>query len=260
MQITLSFLSEFETMKLVSSADFKAYIFNHPKFITFEKIIGHSFKHKELLLNALIHRSFVNEFEKLYEKNNEKLEFLGDSILGAIIASKIYHEFTGLKEGQLSKLRSSLVNEDSLFDLGKAIEIPSIVILGKGEFKNNGFNKPSIVSDAFEAILGAIYLDGGMGAAQKFVESSFEIYKSVTGNGFLSQERISNFDSKTKLQEITTKLYKCLPKYLAERNEEDGSFTVELIINEKSILKLTDISKKKAERELARIALRDHLY
>ena len=133
---------------------------------TLEKSIKYKFKDISLLELAMTHRSHSG-------KNNERLEFLGDSILNFIVADLLFQKFTDLDEGDLSRLRSQLVKEEPLSKLGNSLNIGDFLNLGVGELKSSGWRRPSILADAFEALIGAIFIDGGMKAAHKFVEDSF---------------------------------------------------------------------------------------
>ena len=131
-----------------------------------EKKIGYTFKDKSLLRNALTHSSYANEYKCA---NNERLEFLGDSVLSIVVSDYLYRLLPNVDEGVLSKYRATLVCEQSLYDISKQIELSSFICLGKGEELTGGRERPSIVSDAFEAVLAAIYLDGGMEIARTWV-------------------------------------------------------------------------------------------
>lgn len=257
--ISEDFYNQMITHTLDSRGDLESFFYKHKSTFILEKTIGHSFKKRNLLFLAMLHRSFANEYSTLAGGNNEKLEFLGDSILGAVVATELYITFDGLNEGQLSKLKGALVNEEALAELSSLIRLDGLIFLGKGEFKTGGLERASILSDAFEALIGAVFLDGGMLKATSFLKNVFSLYEKKTGRRFISSDRLDSFDSKTKLQEITMKLYKSLPEYRAKQNE-DSTFTVELFINNKSIAKITDISKKRAQKELALRALENELY
>ncbi|MBQ3005698.1 MAG: ribonuclease III, partial [Clostridia bacterium] len=157
-----------------------------------EKKIGYSFNNKELLLNALTHSSYANE-HSVPEMCNERLEFLGDSVLGFITAEYYYTFFSHRPEGELTKLRAQTVCEKSLFAFAKQINLGSFLRLGKGEIATGGADRPSIVSDGFEALIAAIYLDGGMDAAKDFVLRFLKTASNVT-------EEVRDY--KTILQEI----------------------------------------------------------
>ena len=125
--------------------------------------IGYKFKNEKLLYEALSHSSFANENKKS-RNSNERLEFLGDSVLSIVVSDYIFKHFTHIPEGELTKLRASLVCESSLFEFAKKIDLGNHIFLGKGEEMTGGRERPSIISDAFEAVIAAIYLDGGMPA------------------------------------------------------------------------------------------------
>lgn len=162
--------------------------------------IGYDFQDESLIKLALTHRSKG-------DKNNERLEFLGDSIVNFIIAEALFHKFPLAKEGKLSRLRAGLVRGTTLAELGRDFELGDFLVLGSGELKSGGFNRESILADAVEAIIGAIYLDAGMDAVQERVLAWFESRLSV-----LSMDDVVK-DSKTRLQEYIQKTQGRLPKY-----------------------------------------------
>ena len=131
-----------------------------------EKKIGYKFKIRQLLTTALTHSSYANERKT---QDNERLEFLGDSVLGLITAEYLFKRLKKNQEGTLTKLRASLVFEQSLFDISKKIDLSSVILLGHGEEMSNGRERPSVVSDAFEAVLAAIYLDAGLEKARDWL-------------------------------------------------------------------------------------------
>ena len=153
-----------------------------------EKAIGYQFKDKSLLDRALTHSSYANEVLREY-KDNERLEFLGDSVLGFITAEYLFSRHEDFHEGELSKLRSYAVCEKSLFEFAKTIGLGDYIKLSHGEDMTGGRNRPSVLSDAFEAVIAAIYLDGGIDEAKKFVlrfvapyvekKPSFKDYKTI---------------------------------------------------------------------------------
>ena len=132
-----------------------------------EKVIGYKFKQQDLLELALTHRSVRG-------KNNERLEFLGDSILNFIIADFLFKKFEGIDEGDLSRLRSQLVKEQTLSEIAVTINISDYLKLGEGELKSSGWRRPSIMADAIEAIIGALFLDGGIDASHQFISKYYE--------------------------------------------------------------------------------------
>lgn len=217
--------------------------------LEFQKKIGYTFNNDRLLYEALSHSSYANE--KKGRKSNERLEFLGDSVLSIVVSNYIFHHQQQMPEGQLSKLRASLVCEKALFEFSKQIELGEHIMLGKGEENTGGRQRPSIVSDAFEAVIAAIYLDGGMEPASKhilrFMPKQFD--KSVTP---------SFTDYKTILQEIVQKNpeERVIYKLVEETGPaHDKRFTVNVMLNSNVIGTGTGASKKNAEQQAAREAL-----
>ena len=131
-----------------------------------ERRLGYRFRDRELLKCALTHRSVSG-------RNNERLEFLGDAVLGMVIADFLFRQHAGLAEGDLSRLRASLVNRDALAALAQSLDLGTAMRLGPGELKSGGFRRRSVLSDALEAIIGAVYLDGGFAAAESFIHAAF---------------------------------------------------------------------------------------
>ena len=213
----------------------------------FENLIGYSFKDKTLLLKALSHSSFANE-KHSPKDSNERLEFLGDSVLGFITAEYYYKNFT-LPEGELTRLRAATVCEKALYEFSKEIELSRFLFLGKGEDLTGGRSRASINSDAFEAVIAAIYLDGGIEEAKRFVLRFVEKHAKTQG---------SFKDYKTKLQEVIQKNPEELLEYVLvgeEGPDHNKTFAVEVHLNSNVIGRGIGKSKKNAEQEAAREAL-----
>lgn len=213
-----------------------------------EKKIDYEFKNKSLLTTALTHSSYANE--KGGAPYNERLEFLGDSVLGIITAEYLFVNHKDFPEGELTKVRAALVCEKALYAFAKEIELGEYLLLGKGELRTGGKNRPSILADAFEALIAAIYLDGGMEQAKKFV------LRFIIG----AQEQAIeiNTDYKTKLQEIIQKNPEERIEYvtLGEKGpDHDKCFIVAVKLNSNVIGKGEGKSKKKAEQLAAKEAL-----
>ena len=138
-----------------------------------EAKIGYTFKDKSILALAFIHRSFVNENKDIVQQHNERLEFLGDSILGLLVAEYLYRYLPSTPEGELSYLRSRLVEACSCVAYVQGLDLEKYILLGKGEKMNDGRGRESILADLFEAVMGAIYLDGGIEAARRFLFKTF---------------------------------------------------------------------------------------
>lgn len=218
----------------------------------FEKAIGYVFKDKKHILTALTHSSYANENRGERPEYNERLEFLGDAVLNISISEKIFKQHTTMPEGELTKLRASIVCESSLEKCATRIQIGEYLLLGKGEELSGGRNRTSILSDAFEALIGAIYLDSGLEAAKVFIYSQMDsiIEGSVRGNAFT--------DYKTQLQERIQKGNESRVTY--EIIEEKGpdhnkTFVIRVLINERVAGTGEGRSKKEAEQSAAQQAL-----
>ena len=214
-----------------------------------EKKIGYEFKNPELLFRALSHSSFVNESHSGTD-SNERLEFLGDSVLGIIAADYLYSNYIHLPEGELTKLRAALVCENSLYQFAKEISLGKYLKLGKGEVHTGGRERPSILADAFEALIAAIYLDGGMENARKFV-LHFIVHAIKTHQRAFK-------DYKTTLQEIIQKNPEEQLDYVLTGEsgpDHDKRFEVEIHLNSNVMGRGVGRSKKQAEQEAAKEAL-----
>ncbi len=210
-----------------------------------EKNIGYHFRDKNLLKTAVTHSSYANE-NRGGMAYNERLEFLGDAVLQLITSEKLFKENPDMPEGKMSKQRAALVCEDALASYSKEIKLGDFMLLGKGEEATGGRNRPSILADAFEALIGAIFLDGGMDNAKKFVRR------------FLDAAHLSLKDYKTLLQEIIQKNPGERLSYVVTGEsgpDHDKVFNVEVHLNSNVIGKGTGKSKKQAEQAAAKEAL-----
>ncbi len=169
----------------------------------FESVIGYEFKDKELLKIALTHSSYANENKM--PANNERLEFLGDSVLGFVTAEYLFSQFKGRPEGELTKLRAAVVCEKSLFRFAEKISLGQYIFMGRGEEHSGGRNRPSIVSDAFEAVIAAMYIDGGIDAVRPyilgFIKDAVKREASFKDNKSLLQEEIQKNKGNTLVYE-----------------------------------------------------------
>lgn len=215
-----------------------------------ENAIGYSFQNPDLLTEALTHSSYAHEQHKNV-KYNERLEFLGDAVLSIVVSDYIYQHCPELPEGELTKLRASLVCEKSLFDFAKTISLGDYLRLSNGERRNGGAKRPSIVSDAFEALIAAIYLDGGMEPVRRhilrFVVPEIENHKNRSFK-----------DYKTALQEIIQKNPGEKLEYIlvgSSGPDHNKHFKVEVCLNSNVIGRGGGRSKKEAEQQAAREAL-----
>ena len=212
-----------------------------------EKIYYH-FTNPLLLLQALSHTSYVNE-SKIFSTSNETLEFLGDSILGAIVSTILFKKFNNLPEGKLSKLRASMVSEYSLAQIARSLNIEEFVLVGNGE-QESILDLDSVLADTLEAILGAVYLDSTFNKTIEIFQCWIQQYEAKFKESFFSTERLDLFDPKSTLQEFTIKKFQSLPEYHSVEIDEQ-KFNVALVINGIKVDEVVMNSKKKAEKKLA---------
>ena len=216
----------------------------------FQEVIGYHFHDEKLLRQALTHSSFANEKHLKKHSDNERLEFLGDAVLEIISSEFLYKEYPDKPEGELTKLRASIVCEPTLALCTKDIALGEYLLLGKGEDQTGGRGRKSILSDALEAVIGAIYLDGGFANAKEF------IHKYILTD---IEHKQLFYDSKTILQEIVQAGYNEELNYQLIREEgpdHDKRFVVEARIGEKSIGEGMGHTKKAAEQAAAYQAIR----
>jgi ribonuclease-3 len=211
-----------------------------------EKSLGYQFKNKKLITEALTHRSYKKEV------NNERLEFLGDAVMDLIVGEYLFHLFPKAEEGTLSKLRAALVNEDSFTRLAKRLNLGKFLYLSPAEENNNGREKPSILSSAFEAVIGAIYLESGFEKAKevalKLLKEEFPV---ITPEELLK-------DYKTTLQEITQAHFGVVPEYRlisASGPDHKKEFEIGVFIHDKEYARAKGKSKKTAQQEGARLTI-----
>ena len=210
----------------------------HEREHELERIIGYKFHNIDLLTIALTHTSYANE-SKVPTTHNERLEFLGDSVLSVVAADYLFHQ-SDRPEGELTRMRASLVSEDALFQFAQEIR------LGHGEDLGGGRNRPSVVSDAFEAVIAALYLDGGLEVARSFILP------------FLSEGKTAEEDYKTRLQEVVQQNPNAHLRYEVEGKtgpDHAKQFTVAVYCDDKRLAEGVGRSKKAAEQHAAKQAL-----
>ncbi|MBA7693843.1 Ribonuclease 3 [subsurface metagenome] len=217
-----------------------------------QEILGVSFRDPSLLEQALIHSSYINENPDLAPVSNERLEFLGDAVLGLVIAEKLYHDLPSLTEGEMTKLRAAIVCRDTLSRAATAISLGDYLYLGRGEEASGGRRKPVNLAGGLEAVIAAISLDQGSAAAKNFILRLFneELEKAVSQGG--------EADYKSQLQELIQAKEQQTPAYYvveAKGPDHDRRFTVEVRAGDTVLGKGTGKSKKAAETEAARSAL-----
>lgn len=217
-----------------------------------QKLLGITFKDQSLLKQALVHSSYINENPELSLDSNERLEFLGDAVLGYIIAEKLYEQLSLLSEGKMTRYRATLVSRDSLAEIASTIDLGNHLLLGIGEEANSGRNKPANLANALEAVIAAVTIDQGLSTARDFILRIFEeklIY--IVSHG-------TRIDSKSRLQETVQAKWQTIPDYkIVEITGpyHERIFTIQVIVNGQVMGNGTGKSKKKAEMKAARQAL-----
>lgn len=227
-------------------------LYDEKLILEIENKINLKFSDKMLLQRAITHKSFSNENKNMALRDNERMEFLGDSVLSIIISTYIFNHFPDYPEGELAKMRSVIVSEPILALKAREINLGNYLLLGKGEELSGGRNRDSILADTMEALMGAIYLDMGIKVATKFVLNIFkEVIEEVEQGKYLQ-------DYKTMLQELIQKDSFSRPTYLVtyeEGPDHNKIFTIEVRHNDKILGSGKGSSKKEAEQSAARIAL-----
>ena len=212
------------------------------------EVIGHSFENAALIYEALVHRSWQAENDDPF--SNERLEFLGDAVLGWAVADIAFHRLGESPEGKLTDLRRSVVNMHALSDIAREIGLGDFILLGKGEDAAGGRDKSSILADALEALIGAVYLDGG-------AEKAFALVERLLADSIEAAiPNLESFDSKTRLQEACARLGLGAPVYNTEGEGPDHErvFTAQAVVNGKNIGSGTGRTKKAAEQVAAHVA------
>lgn len=209
------------------------------------------FRNPALLEQALVHRSYLNEVPDFELPSNERLEFLGDSMLSAVVAEKLYNDYPELPEGDMTKLRSALVRGETLARIACNLELDEFILLGRGEEASGGRAKQSILADALEAVIGAVFLDQGFDICKQLILRLYEgeIDKAVSA---------SRADFKSQLQELVQSRHHEVPTYrvvATEGPDHAREFVVEVIVGDMVMGRGSGKSKREAEKEAARIAL-----
>ncbi|MGD9332741.1 MAG: ribonuclease III [Desulfobacterales bacterium] len=221
-------------------------------FQALEKSLAYRFQNPRLLREALRHRSYVNENPQFAGRDNERLEFLGDAVLNLVVSHVLMQNCPDMTEGGLSRTRAHLVNETHLAQVARRLQLGDFVQLGRGESQTGGNNKPSILSDTLEAVLAAIYLDGGFQAVYDVIKRRLDFPFDAQGATF------ETTDFKSRLQEVAQNRDKTVPEYhVVEESgpDHDKTFVVELTLRQLQTIG-TGRNKKAAEQQAARKALK----
>jgi ribonuclease-3 len=219
-----------------------------------QKTLGVPFQQQELLTQALTHSSYANENPGIAPASNERLEFLGDAVLGLIVAENLFRDFPAMAEGEMTRLRSILVKQETLAQVAESIKLGAYLYLGKGEESSGGRDKPANLARALEALIAAVYLDHGYAVTEQFVLEILDAELLKT----LYQGTI--IDYKSQLQELLQAKAQQTPVYNlieTEGPDHDKEFTVEVKLGNDVLATGVGRSKKKAETEAARIALKN---
>jgi ribonuclease III len=221
-----------------------------------QRVLHYYFQDLQTLCRSLVHRSFAHENPHLQQADNETLEFLGDAVLGLAVSHLLLERFPNLNEGELSRLRSSIVNERELAKLASGLYLGDYLLLGKGEELTGGRQKPSLLADTLEAVLAAIYLDGGLEATLDVVKRLFGAYLESEAD----EDPLKTLDKdyKTQLQELTQARFRLMPGYLLETEEgpdHNKTFYVSVALENQILARGSGKSKKEAQQEAARQAL-----
>ncbi len=220
---------------------------------TFQKLIGYQFADEKLLEQAMTHKSYYNESGGKLAGHNEKLEFLGDAVLDLCLGHILFEKYPQLDEGQLSKVRASLVNEQFLMEFAKTLKLNETLLLGRGEENSGGREKPRLLASVFEAFIGSLYLDAGF---EKSFQIVGQLFEQAVAN--IDLEHHFTTDYKTRLQERFQEIHKSTPVYKVvgeDGPDHEKTFCVELLLNNQKVAEGIGKSKKQAEQAAAKIAL-----
>jgi ribonuclease-3 len=223
-----------------------------PDLNSLQKTLGIKFKDTSLLEKSLVHRSYLNENQGIESDSNERLEYLGDAVLGFIVAEKLYKDFPDYDEGRMTRLRSTLVRRETLARISRSINLGEYLFLGKGEDTSGGRNKSANLACALEAVIAAIYLDQGMGKTRKMIFRLLEAewQKAIT--------KPAAIDYKSRLQELIQSREQRIPSYHVTGTsgpDHKKTFDVEVRLGDRVLGSGSGKSKKEAETEAAREAL-----
>ena len=217
----------------------------------FHRKLMYEFKNVDFLVESLRHSSFVNEHPEMDIQDNERLEFLGDAVLNLVVGHILMQRYPDLKEGDLSRMRANLVNESQLASIARKMDLGSHILLGKGEVQSKGREKKSILANTYEAVIAAVYLDGGFDAVFRIIDGAFSSLMD-----FVARPS-ANHDYKSQIQELVQLKYQKIPDYTVVHEsgpDHDKTFHVQLKIEEIQT-KGVGKSKKAAEQDAARKGL-----
>lgn len=250
------------SLKKFDELDLYHIISREISFANLEQIINYTFKDKKHLILALMQSTFCYEMKEKNLASNERLEFLGDSLINFIVGKNLFDLYKENNEGDLSKLRGALVNEEKLAELSRTIELGNFIFLGRGEFKSHGAEKDSILADTFEALFAAIYFDSNnnIEVLEKTFKHIVGLYEKKSKKVFYSIEQLVDYDTKSKLQELTMAQHGVFPSYKSQELPGGAGFHVEVWLGKKKLAEMSGVSKKKIEKLLAKQIIDQKLY
>jgi len=217
----------------------------------FQRKLIYEFKKVDFLMESLRHSSFVNEHPEMDIQDNERLEFLGDAVLNLVVGHILMQRYPDLKEGDLSRMRANLVNESQLASIARKMDLGSHIQLGKGEIQSQGWDKKSILANTYEAVIAAVYLDGGFDVVFRIIDGAFSSLMDLVARPS------ANHDYKSQIQELVQLKYQQIPDYIVVHEsgpDHDKTFHVQLKVEEIQT-KGVGKSKKAAEQDAARKGL-----
>ncbi|MBC7428608.1 MAG: ribonuclease III [Bacteriovorax sp.] len=237
-------------------------ISNEISFEQLEQKIKYTFKDKKNLAKSLMQSTFCYEMKETTLQSNERLEFLGDSLINFIVGKNLFHKYLNNDEGDLSKLRGALVNEEKLAELARIIDLGNFIFLGKGEMRTGGADKDSILADTFEALFAGIYFDSEnhIDTLETVFNTIVRLFEEKNKTEFYSLNQLEVFDTKSKLQELTMGAHGTFPTYRGTELPNNGGYRVEVWLGQKILAEMTGPSKKKIEKLLAKKIIDEKLY
>lgn len=261
-QSWLSALYAQPSQKKMDGNDFDETAYKKINFENLENKIKYKFLDRKKLITALMQSTFCYEMKDFHFSSNERLEFLGDSLINFIVGKNLFQIYEKTDEGELSRLRGALVNEEKLAELARLIDLGNYLFLGKGEFKSGGSDKNSLLADTLEALFAAIYFDSknDLSRVEHVWDEVISLYEEKGQNNFYSLTQLEMYDTKSKLQELTMARYGLLPVYKNKELPRQEGFSVEVWLGEKLLAKMSGHSKKKIEKLLAKKIIDEELY
>lgn len=242
--------------------ELESWFIAHEAFQNFIQQFDLEIRNHTTWLKAFTHRSFIHEYSERAGESYERLEFLGDALLEKLVSDYLFFNFPDYSEGEMSKIRSSVVNERVLAKWTRALGLDELLLVGKGEFQNGGLSRQSFHADILESFLAAVYIDLGSEEMERVFLQSLEVFEKKYQLKFFEQVSDQLRDPKTTLQELVVKVRGEFPTYRSEKITQDGEevYKVGLYVFEDKVLEMVHPSKKKAEKILAQRAIEEEIF